>query len=78
MHTPVIETISLREALEVIENLGHSVTAYDETKNWIGKCGGRWRQVTVQFEELHKFKPITPGTFKDAEKCAFWTLRLLI
>ncbi|XP_064627878.1 uncharacterized protein LOC135487738 [Lineus longissimus] len=60
------------EALKVIENLGHSATAYQAAKDRLDrKYGGYRRQVALHFEEIHNFRPIRPGKLKeDVEKFA--------
>ncbi|KAJ8051026.1 hypothetical protein HOLleu_04443 [Holothuria leucospilota] len=74
--TPEYKLLQLRqylsgEALKVIENLGHSATAYQAAKDRLDrKYGGKRRQIALRFEELHEFKPIRAGNAKDVEHFA--------
>ena len=74
--TPEYKLLQLRqylsgEALKVIENLGHSASAYEAAKSRLErKYGGERRQITLYLEELENFKPIRPGYPKDVEKFA--------
>ena len=59
------------EALNVIENLGHSSTAYEAAKERLErKYGGRRRQVAIYIEELEQFKQIRSGNARDLDKFA--------
>ncbi|CAG2211581.1 unnamed protein product [Mytilus edulis] len=59
------------EALQVIENLGHSAVAYDAAKERLErKYGGQRRQITLYIEELENFKPMSEGIAKDMEHFA--------
>ncbi|CAC5400677.1 unnamed protein product [Mytilus coruscus] len=59
------------EALQVIENLGHSAVAYDAAKERLErKYGGQRRQITLYIEELENFKPMREGIAKDIEHFA--------
>ena len=59
------------EALNVIENLGHSSTAYEAAKERLErKYGGRRRQIAMYIEELEQFKQIRSGNAKDLDKFA--------
>ena len=44
------------DALKVIENLGHSATAYEAAKERLDKkYGGKRRQIAIYFEDLENF-----------------------
>ena len=59
------------EALNVIENLGHSSTAYEAAKEHLErKYGGRRRQIAMFIEELEQFKQIRSGNARDLDKFA--------
>ena len=59
------------EALNVIENLGHSSTAYEAAKEQLErKYGGRRRQIAMYIEELEQFKQIKSGNARDLDKFA--------
>ena len=59
------------EALNVIENLGHSATAYEAAKERLERrCGGKRRQVAIYLEDLDKFQQIRPGNAQDLERFA--------
>ncbi|CAC5375569.1 unnamed protein product [Mytilus coruscus] len=59
------------DALQVIENLGHSAVAYDAAKERLeSRYGGQRRQITLYIEELENFKPMREGFAKDIEKFA--------
>ena len=59
------------EALKVIENLGHSSTAYEAAKERLErKFGGRRRQIAIYLEELEQFRQIRPGSARDLDKFA--------
>ena len=61
----------LGEALKVIENLGHSATAYEAAKSRLEtKYGGARRQIALYIEGLENFKPIRMGDAKDLDKFA--------
>ena len=55
-------------ALKVIENLGHSATAYEAAKDRLErKFGGKHRQIALYLEELEDFRQIRQGSAKDIE-----------
>ena len=55
----------------MIENLGHSATAYEAAKDRLErKYGGRRRQIALYLEELEQFKQVRSGDAKDLEKFA--------
>ena len=59
------------EALNVIENLGHSATAYEAAKERLERrYGGKRRQVAIYLEDLDKFDQIRPGNAQDLEQFA--------
>ena len=59
------------EALQCIQSLGHSATAYEVAKERLQrKYGGSRRQVAISLEEVEKFRPIREGHPKDVEKFA--------
>ena len=59
------------EALNVIENLGHSSTAYEAAKERLErKYGGRRRQIAMYIEELEQFKQIRSGNARDLDNFA--------
>ncbi|PFX12673.1 hypothetical protein AWC38_SpisGene23326 [Stylophora pistillata] len=59
------------EALRVIENLGHSTTAYEAARSRLErKYGGEGRALTLRLEELEAFKQLREGSKKDLEKFA--------
>ena len=59
------------EALEAIESLGHSATAYQTAKERLDrKFGGQQRQIALYLEDIDNFRPICPGNPKDIEKFA--------
>ena len=59
------------EALNVIENLGHSATAYEAAKERLERrYGGKRRQVAIYLEDLDKFHQIRPGNAQDLEQFA--------
>ena len=59
------------EALQVIENLGHSAVAYEAAKERLDrKYGGHRRQIALYIEELENFKPMRDGESRDIEKFA--------
>ena len=59
------------EALSVIENLGHSASAYEVAKERLERrYGGKRRQVALYLEDLESFQKIRPGNAKDLEKFA--------
>ena len=74
--TPEYKLLQLRqylsgEALQSIENLGHSAVAYDAAKERLDrKFGGKRRQIVVYLEDLQNFKQIRTGNAKDLEKFA--------
>ena len=56
------------ETLKAIENLGHSVIAYEAAKDRLErKYGGRRRQIGIHLEELEQFKQIRLGNSRDLE-----------
>ena len=59
------------EALQAIENLGHSPAAYEAAKERLErKYGGKRRQIAVYLEDLENFKQVRTGHAKDLEKFA--------
>ena len=57
------------EALNVIENLGHSSAAYEAAQERLErKYGGRRRQIAKYIEELGQFKQIRSGNARDLYK----------
>ena len=56
------------EALKVIDNLGHSATAYEAANQRLErKYGGKRRQIAIYLEELEQFPQIRSGNGKDIE-----------
>ena len=74
--TPEFILLQLRqyvsgEALQAIENLGHSPAAYDAAKERLErKYGGKRRQIAVYLEDLENFKQVRTGHAKDLERFA--------
>ncbi|KAK6167830.1 hypothetical protein SNE40_021768 [Patella caerulea] len=74
--TPEYKLLQLRqylsgEVLQVIESLGHSAFAYEAAKDRLDrKYGGSRRKVTIQLEELDKFRPMSDNNPKEFEKIA--------
>lgn len=59
------------EALQVIDNLGHSAVAYEAAKERLDrKYGGHRRQIALYIEELENFKPMREGEARYIEKFA--------
>ena len=59
------------EALEAIEQLGHSATAYEAAKQRLDrKYGGDRRRLALYIEELESFHPVRSGHVKELEKFA--------
>lgn len=59
------------EALKVIENLGHSATAYEAAKERLErKYGGKQRQIAIYLEDLEQFRQIWSGNARDMEQFA--------
>ena len=59
------------DALQAIENLGHSATAYEAAKDRLERrYGGRRRQVAIYLEDLDKFQQIRSGNARDLEHFA--------
>lgn len=57
------------EALQMIENLGHSATAYQVAKERLGrKYMGQRRQIAIYLEDLGQFRQILSGNTKDLEQ----------
>ena len=55
----------------MIENLGHSATAYEAAKERLErKYGGQRRQIAAYLEDLDNFKQVRTGNAKDLEKFA--------
>ena len=55
----------------MIENLGHSSTAYEAAKERLErKYEGRRRKIAIYLEELEQFRQIRPGNSMDLEKFA--------
>ena len=58
-----------REALQVIENLGHSPTAYEAAKERLErKFGGKCRQIAIYLEQLKHCRQLRPGNARDFEQ----------
>ena len=74
--TPEYKLLQLRqylsgEALKVIENLGHSATAYEAAKGRLErKYGGKRRKFALYLEEIENLKPLRHGVATDVEKFA--------
>ena len=74
--TPENKLLQLRqyvsgEALQTIESLGHSATAYEAAKERLErKYGGRRRQIAVYLEDLENFKQVRSGNARDLEQLA--------
>ena len=59
------------EALNAIENLGHSATAYEAAKSRLEqKYGRKRRKVALYLKEIENLKPLRQGIAKDVEKYA--------
>ena len=59
------------EARKAIENLGHSVAAYEAAKERLDrKFGGQRRVVARQIEQLEAFPHVRGGSARDLEKLA--------
>ena len=59
------------EALQAIDNLGHSAAAYEGAKRRLErKYGGARRRLVLQLEELEAFSGVRKGNVKDVEKFA--------
>lgn len=59
------------EALQVIENLGHSATAYEAAKERLERTyGGQRRQIAAYLKDLDNLKQVRTGIAKDLEKFA--------
>ena len=59
------------EALQAIESLGHSATAYETAEERLErKYGGKRRQIAVYLEDLENFKQVRTENAKDLEKFA--------
>ena len=59
------------DALKVIENLGHSATAYEAAKERLErKYGGKRRQISIYLEDLENFRQIRSGNARDLEQFA--------
>ena len=57
------------EALEAIDSLGYSPTAYEAAKERLErKFGGDRRQTALYLEEIDSFRPVRSGNAKDLEK----------
>ena len=57
------------EALQAIENLGHSANAYVAAKDRLErKYGGRRRQIAIYLEELDQFPQVRLGSARDLER----------
>ena len=55
----------------MIENLGHSSTAYEAAKERLErKYGGHRRQIAMYIEELEQFKQMRSGNARDLDKFA--------
>ena len=59
------------EAVKVIENLGHSASAYQAAKERLErKYGGKQRQTAIYMEKVDNFRPIQYDNHKDIETFA--------
>ena len=59
------------EALNVIENLGHSTAAYEAAKERLERrYGGKRRQVAIYLNDIDKFPQVRPGNAQDIQKFA--------
>ena len=59
------------EALNVIENLGHSAAAYEADKERLERrYGGKRRQVGIYLNDLDNFPKVKPGNVQDIQKFA--------
>ena len=57
--------------MKVIENLGHSATAYEAAKQRLERMfGGIRRPIAAPREQIDHFKPVRQGNAKDLEKFA--------
>lgn len=55
----------------MIENLGHSATAYEAAKERLErKYGGKQRQIAIYLEDLEQFRQIWSGNARDMEQFA--------
>ena len=60
-----------REALKVVEPLGHSAAAYEAALTRLErKFGGERRKIALQLEELENMKSLRSGNAKDIERFA--------
>ena len=59
------------EALNLIDSLRHSATAYEAAKDHLERqFGGKRRQVAILLEELEQLRQIRLGNAKDIEEFA--------
>ena len=59
------------DALKVIENLGHSATAYEAAKESLErKYRGKRKQISIYLEDLENFRQIRSGNARDLEQFA--------
>ena len=59
------------EALQVVEDLGHSANAYEAAKQRLDrKFGGKRRQLLVYLDEVEKLRPLREGCAADFDKFA--------
>ena len=72
--TPEYKLLQLRqygEALEAIENLGHSSFAYKAAKDRLErKYGGKRRRIAIFLEDLERFQQIPPDNAVELERFA--------
>ena len=74
--TPEYKMLQLRqyvagEALNAIENLGHSSSAYEAAKDRLGrKYGGKRRQIAIFLEDLERFEQIQSCNADELERFA--------
>ncbi|XP_067667337.1 uncharacterized protein [Haliotis asinina] len=74
--TPEYKLLQLRQyvsgdAMKVIQDLGHSATAYGVALERLErKFGGMRRHIALQMEEISSFRPVRPGNAKDFEQFA--------
>ena len=74
--TPEYKMLQLRqyvagEALNAIENLGHSSSAYEAAKDRLErKYGGKRRQIAIFLEDLERFEQIQSCSAEELERFA--------
>ena len=66
-----VTSVFVRRSSKMIDNLGHSATAYEASKEHLEwKFGGKRRQIALYVEKLQQFRQIKPGNAKDIEEFA--------